>query len=237
VFEDMKARGQKRLDIVAMSNSYGQVFTDVAQKLAPAQGIEIVAVERFAAADTSFVSQALKLMAAQPEAILIAAAGTPAAMPPLELVKRGYKGQIYQTQAVANNDFLRVGGKDVEGTRMPVSPLLVAEQLPDSNVVKQEALRFVNAYRARYPNDQPSLFGGEAWDAYLLVDDAVRKALTQARPGTVEFRKAVRDALEQTKEKVLTQGVYTMTPQDHNGADERSQVLVEVKDGKWRYVK
>ncbi len=237
IYEDMKARKQSRLAIVAMSNAYGQAFVDVARQTAPGAQIEIVSVERFAGTDTSFVSQALKLIAAKPDAILIAAAGTPAAMPQLELAKRGYQGQFYQTQAVANNDFLRVGGQAVEGTRMPVSPLLVAEQLPDDNVIKPVAMRFVQAYQAQYANEQPSLFGGMAWDAFLLLENAVPAALKQAQPGTEAFRLALRQALEETKEMVLTQGVYTMTPQDHNGADERSQVLVEIKDGKWRYVK
>ncbi len=237
IFEDMKARKQSRLAIVAMSNAYGQAFVDEARKIAPDARIDVVSVERFAGTDTSFVSQALKLLAAKPDAILIAAAGTPAAMPQLELAKRGYKGQFYQTQAVANNDFLRVGGQAVEGTRMPVSPLLVAEQLPDDNVIKPVAMRYVQTYQAQYANEQPSLFGGMAWDAFLLLENAVPVALRQAQPGTEAFRQALRQALEETRGMVLTQGVYTMTPQDHNGADERSQVLVEIKNGQWRYVK
>jgi len=237
IFQDMKQRHQNKLAIVAMSNAYGQTFVDVANKLAASEGINIVAVERFSGTDTSFVSQAIKLLGVKPDAVLIAAAGTPAAMPQLELAKRNYKGQIYQTQAVANNDFLRVGGQALEGTRMPVSPLLVAEQLPDSNPVKSVALRYVAAYKAKYGNEQPSLFGGMAWDAFLQLEHAVPIALKKANPGTPEFRKALRQALEDIHELVLTQGVYTMSPTDHNGADERSQVMVEIKDGAWRYVK
>jgi branched-chain amino acid transport system substrate-binding protein len=236
MFKDMKARGMKRLAVIGVTNAYGQIFIDETQKLAPPEGIEVVSVERFSNSDTSFVSQAVKLTAAKPDAVLIAAAGTPAVMPQLALFDRGYKGQIYQTQPVATDDFLRVGGSRVNGTRIMISPVFVAEQLPDSNVTKAESMRFIKAWNAVYPNERHLLASGMVWDAHLLLDDAAKKALAVAKPGTPEFRKALRDALEQTKEKVLTQGVYTMTPQDHSGADERSQVLVEIKDGKWTYV-
>lgn len=236
MFDTMKKNGQKRLGIVAMGNAYGQTFVDVAQKIAPEAGIEIVGVERFGGTDTSFVSQAIKMIANKPEAVLVVAAGTPAVMPQLELKRRGFDGTFFQTQAVAGNDYLRVGGKDVEGTLMPVSPFLVAEQLPDSNPTKASGMAYVKLYEDTYGPDTRSLFGGCAWDTFLLLEHAATQALKTAQPGTPEFKSALRDALEQTKDLVLTQGVYTMSETDHNGADERSQVMVTVKDGKWRYV-
>lgn len=236
IFNSMKKKGEKTLSIIGMNNAYGQVFIDEAAKYAPAAGIKIVSVERFGGTDTSFVSQALKIIAAKPDAVFIAAAGTPAAMPQIELTNRGYKGTQYQTQAVANNDYLRIGGKAIEGTLMTVSPLLVAEQLPDSNIIKPVAMKYVQAVDAKYGPGSRTLFGGQAWDVSLMLEKAIPVALKKAKPGTPEFRLALRDALENIKDLVLTEGVYSMSVKDHNGADARSQVLVEVKDGKWKYV-
>lgn len=236
VFNSMKKKGEKTLAIIGTKDGYGQVFIDQAKKYAPEAGIKIVDIERFARSDTAFVSQALKIMATKPDAVFIAAAGTPGAMPQLELKKRGYTGTQYQTQAVANNDYLRVGGKAIEGTLMTVAPMLVAEQLPESNVIKPVALSYVKAFEKVHGPGSRSLFGGEMWDVSLFLDHVIPVALKTAKPGTPEFRQALRDALENVKDLVLTQGVYSMSVKDHNGADSRSQVLVEVKDGKWKYV-
>jgi branched-chain amino acid transport system substrate-binding protein len=236
VFDQMSKQKQTKLAIAAVANAYGQTFVDVAQKMAGAAGISVVSVERFAATDTSFVAQTVKLMGQSPDAVLIAAAGTSAALPHLELKKRGFTGTIFQTQAVANNDFLRIGGKDVDGALLPVSPLLVAEQLPDSNPVKPVALAYVNKFEGQYGAGSRSLFGAMAWDAMAMIEVATPAALKKAQPGTAEFRKALRDSIESAKDLVLTQGVYSMSPTDHNGADRRSQVLVRIDGGKWRYM-
>lgn len=181
IFNSMKKLGKKTLSIIGMNNAYGQVFINDAKKFAPAAGIEIVSVERFGGTDTSFVSQALKIIAANPDAVLIAAAGTPAAMPQIELKNRGYAGVQYQTQAVANNDYLRIGGKALEGTLMTVAPMLVAEQLPDSYESKAVALEYVTAFEKRHGPGSRTLFGGMAWDAYLLLENVVPVALKTAQ--------------------------------------------------------
>jgi len=236
IYDTMRSKGQKRLGIVAMNNAYGQTFVDVAQKTAGDAGIEIVDVQRFGGTDTSFVSQSIKLLSTRPDAVLIAAAGTPAAMPHLELKRRGFAGTIFQTQAVANNDFLRIGGKEIAGTYMPVAPFLVAEQLPDSHPTKEIGLKYVQTYEAKYGPNSRSLFGGSAWDTLLLLQDAAARTVEKAEPGTQEFKNLLRDEIENTKELVMTQGVYNMSPTDHNGADERSHVMVTLTDGQWRYV-
>ena len=236
IFASMKKKNEKNLAIVAMSNPYGQTFLDVAKQLSADAGIQIVDVERYGATDTSFVSQALKLLSTKPDAVLIVAAGTPAAMPQIELKSRGFAGTVFQTQAVANADFLRVGGTSVYGTLMPVSPLLVAEQLPANNPIRQVAMSHVEKYEGKYGAGSRSLFGGTAWDVYLLIEHALPAALKEAKPGTAQFRLALRDALEKTRNLTLTEGVYSMSASDHNGADQRSQVMVRIEDGKWRLV-
>jgi branched-chain amino acid transport system substrate-binding protein len=236
IFEDMKQNGKTKLGIVAVSNAYGQVFADVAQGMVGKYGISIVATERFNPTDPSFASQALKIQAARPDAVFIAAVGTPGATPHIELKRRGFAGTIYQTQAIANADFLRVGGKDVDGTLLPVSPLLVAEQLPAENPIKPLALEYVKAYEDKHGPKSRSLFGGMAWDARLFLEGAIKDTAAKAKPGTPEFRRALRDRIEQTKQLVVTQGVYTLSETDHNGADARSQVMVRIDNGDWHYV-
>ncbi len=236
IFRNMKKQGEKRLAIIAVSNAYGQTFIDVAQRRAAEHGIEIVNVERFNPTDASVTAQVIKTTSARPDAVFIAAVGTPAAMPHVDLKQRGFAGTVYQTQAVANQDFLRVGGKMVEGGMLPVSPLLVAEQLPDDNPVRPVALSYVQRYEQAYGPNTRAVFGGTAWDALILIQNALPAALAKAQPGTPAFREALRDALESGDEVTLSQGVYRMTPKDHNGADERSQVLVRIENGGWKYV-
>ena len=236
ILKDMQAKGKSRLAVVAVSNAYGETFLKVLQELAPKSNVSIVGVERFNPNDLTFTSQAIKLFASQPDAVFIAAVGTPGATPHIALVRRGFTGAIYQTQAIANNDFLRVGGNDVEGALFPVSPLLVAEQLPDGNAIKPVALDYLKIYEDQYGKGSRSLFGAMAWDARLFLEKAIVKACGKATPGTEAFRSALRDALETTSELVVTQGVYSLSPQDHNGADERSQVMVAIRKGGWSLV-
>lgn len=234
VYDDLKKKGLKRLAVVAVGNAYGQTFLDVAQKTASQAGIEIVDVQRYAATDASFVAQSLKVLSVRPDAVFIAAAGTPALLPQLELRSRAFAGPVYQTQAVANNDFLRLGGPRVEGTLLPVSPMLVAEQLAATNPIRATAVAYVAKYEAANGPASRSLFGGTAWDAYLLIEAAATPLLKSSPPGTPAFRTGVRDALEKLHDMVLTEGIYSMSVADHNGADARSQVLVTIRDGRWQ---
>ena len=176
--------------------------------------------------------QVLKLVAANPDAILIGAAGTPGATPQKELVGRNYKGKIYQTHGVANPDFLRVVGKDGNGTLLPIGPMLVFEQLPDSNPIKKVSAEYITAYEAKYGKGSRTTFGGHAYDAYLLIAQAVPEALKKAKPGTKEFHAALRDALEKSN-VIGTHGVFVMGPQEHNGLDNRARVMIKIDNGQW----
>jgi branched-chain amino acid transport system substrate-binding protein len=178
--------------------------------------------------------QVLKMMSQNADAVLIAGAGTPAALPQKTLKERGYKGKIYQTHGVANNDFLRVCGKDCEGTFLPAGPLLVAEQLPDSNPVKQAALTYKKAYEGAYGAGSVSTFGGHAWDAGLILQRAIPVALKKGEPGTPAFREALRAAIEETKNLPASHGIFNMSPNDHSGLDQRARVMVEIVGGKWK---
>jgi len=235
IAEHMAANGVKTVGFIGFSDAYGEGWSQEFAKAAELKKIKIVANERYARSDTSVTGQALKLMSAKPDAVLVAGSGTPAALPQKTLKERGYTGKMYQTHGVANADFLRVGGKDVEGTFLPAGPVLVAEQLPAANPVKKSALAYVAAYEAAYGKGSVSTFGAHAWDAGLLMSSAVPVALKKAQPGTPEFRAALRDALEQTKDVAGAHGVFTMSATDHLGLDQRARVMVKIENGAWKY--
>lgn len=223
----------KKVSFIGFANAYGEGWLQQFKKQTAEKGIEIVATESFNPTDTSVTGQVLKLMAAKPDAVFIAGSGTPAALPQKTLRQRGYQGPIYQTHGVANNDFLRICGKDCEGTLLPVGPVQMARSLPDSHPVKASALQYVNAYEAVHGPGSVSSFGGYAWDAGVLLQAAIPQALKVAQPGTPEFRVALRDALENVQNVAGATGIYNMSPTDHLGLDDRSRVMITIKDGNW----
>jgi len=230
----MTNAGIKTVAFIGFADAYGEGWYQEFSKIAEARKLQIVANERYNRVDTSVTGQVLKILAAKPDAVLIAGSGTPAALPQVALVEKGYKGKYYQTHGVANNDFLRVGGKNVEGTFLPAGPVLVAAQLPDSNPIKKVALDYVGKYEAAHGKGATSTFGAHAWDAGLLLANSIPVALKKAQPGTKEFRAALRDALEGLKDVTLSHGIVNMSPQDHLGFDQRARVMVRIEKGAWK---
>src|SRR5437762_49926 len=228
----MKANGVKTMGYVGFNDAYGDGWLAEIKRSTQTAGIKVVAEEKYNRSDASVTGQVLKLVSANPDAILIGAAGTPGATPQKELVARNYKGKIYQTHGVANPDFLRVVGKDGDGTLLPIGPMLVFEQLPDSNPIKRVAASYITAYEAKYGKGSRTTFGGHAYDPYMLIAQAVPQALKKGKPGTKEFRAALRDALE-TDNVVGTHGVFVMGPQEHNGLDNRARVMIKIDNGQW----
>lgn len=231
----MADNGVRTVGFIGFADAYGEGWYQEFVKAAGLKKLQIVANERYNRADTSVTGQVLKIVAARPDAVLIAGSGTPAALPQKTLKERGYGGKIYQTHGVANNDFLRVCGKDCEGTFLPAGPVLVAEQLPNDHPVKKSALAYVQAYEAAYGKGTVSTFGGHAWDAGLLLAAAAPEALKKAQPGTPAFRAALRDALENVKNVAGAHGIFNMAPTDHLGLDQRARVMVKVENGTWKY--
>jgi branched-chain amino acid transport system substrate-binding protein len=229
--------GIKNVAFIGFADAYGEGWWNEFSKIATARGLNIVAQERYQRTDTSVTAQVLKIMQAQPQAVLIAGSGTPAALPQKTFKERGYSGKIYQTHGVANNDFLRVCGKDCEGTLLPAGPVLVADQLPNDHPVKKSALAYIDVYEKAHGKGSVSTFGAHAWDAVVLLQAAIPQALKRAQPGTKEFRAALRDALEGVKNAAGAHGIFNMSPTDHLGLDQRAAVMVEIKNGTWQLVK
>ncbi|ADZ92834.1 ABC transporter substrate-binding protein [Marinomonas mediterranea] len=230
--DHMKRTGVKTLGLIGTADPFGENWSKVMKKLASDNNIEIVANESFQRQDTSITGQSLKLLLASPDAVLIAAPGSSSVLPQTTLKSTGYQGQIYQTHGAALDPFLKLGGDAVEGTILAASLMLVLDQAPETPS-KAIATKYVEDYQSLY-NKKPATFGGNVFDAGLLLETAIPTALKTAKPGTPEFRAALRDALESTTELSGTQGVYNITPEDHSGFDERGRVLITVKNGKWQ---
>ena len=236
VIEHMTKSGVKTLGFIGFNDPYGENWFKVFSPMAEKAGLKIIANERFTRTDQSVTGQALKLLSARPDAVFIAATGGPAVLPQSTLLEKGYKGKLYQTHGVATNDFIRIGGARVEGTLMAGGPMLVADDLPATNPIKAVAQGYIKAYDAKFGAGTSSTFGANTYDAGLLLGKAIPEALKKAKPGTPEFRAALRDALEASKDVVGAQGVFNMSAQNHNGMDARARVMMTVKGGKWTLV-
>ena len=232
----MKKHGVRTVGFIGYNDPYGESWYKEFSAQAAKAGIQLVANERYLRTDQSVTGQAIKIVAARPDAVLVAGTGGPAVLPQATLFDQGYRGRVYQTHGAASPDFIRIGGRKVEGTIMAASLLLVLPEIADTNPVKKVASDYVSAYEKLY-GAKPATFGANVYDAGMLLQRAIPSAAKRAKPGTAEFRAALRDALENTRELVATQGVYNLTAQDHSGFDQRGRVLITVRDGQFALLK
>jgi branched-chain amino acid transport system substrate-binding protein len=233
----MKANGVKTVGYIGFSDAWGDFILNATENVGWGSAeIHVVSNERYTRTDTDLTAQVNKLLAANPDAIVVGATGGGGALPHVALIERGYQKQIYHNHGTVNREFIRVGGKAVERAIAPSGPLLVAEDLPDDNPIKRVALDFVKRYEQTFGEGSRNASSGYSYDAYLLLSAAIPIARQRAKPGTPEFRSALREALENVS-VVGTHGVYNTTPKDHSGLDDRARVLVRVENGHWRLLK
>ncbi len=223
----------KRLGYVGFNDPFGEGFLKILPAMLAKNKIELVATEKYSRTDQSVTGQALKLIAAKPDAVFVAAVGGPAVLPQATLRDQGFKGTIYQTHAIATQDFIKIGGAKVEGTVLAAGGMLVFDEMSDANPVKNVAARFIRAYEKIY-GTRPATFGANTYDSGILLQYAIPDALKKGQPGSEAFRSALRDALEGQKEIVGCQGVFNVTASNHNGLDKRARELITIKDGKFR---
>jgi branched-chain amino acid transport system substrate-binding protein len=233
LYEHMKAHNIKTVGFIGYSDSYGDLWFNDLKKQGEPMGLTIVDEERFARPDTSVAGQVLKLVAANPDAVLIGASGTAAALPQSALRERGYTGLIYQTHGAASMDFIRIAGASAEGVLMVSGPVMNPEGQADSALTKKPGLALNTAYETKYGPSSRSQFAGHSYDAFEMLKRVIPVALKTAKPGTPEFREAIRQALLTEREIPATQGVYNFTATDRNGLDDRARILLTVKDGKY----
>src|SRR5882757_55552 len=233
LYAHMKAHNVKTVGYIGYSDSYGDLWFNDFKNQAVPMGIALVDEERFARPDTSVAGQVLKLVAANPDAVLVGASGTAAGLPQTELRERGYNGLIYQTHGAASMDFIRIAGKSAEGVIMASGPVMDPEGQPDSALTKKPGLALNTAYEAKYGPNSRSQFAGHSYDAFEVLKRIIPVALKAGKPGTPEFREAIRQALMTEKEIAASQGVYNFTEKDRYGLDDRSRIILTVKDGKY----
>lgn len=236
LIDHMVKTGIKTVGFIGTADPYGDNWLKVFGEGAALKGIKLVGSERFQRQDTSLTAQGLKILSAAPDAVLVAAPGSSSVLPQTTLFDQGYRGRMYQTHGAALPDFLKLGGKKVEGTILAASLMLVLDQVPDSHPSKKAAADYVAAYET-LNGAKPATFGANVFDAGLLLERAIPVALKSGEPGSAAFRSALRDALEQVRELPATQGVYNLTAADHSGFDERGRELITVSGGKWTLVK
>ena len=235
VIDRMQRDGIKKVAFIGFSDAWGDLVYNGAQKPAEADGIKILTNERYSRTDTSVTGQVLKMLATQPDAVLLGGSATQGALPPLALAERGYKGPLYGTPALLNADFVRVGGKAVEGVLVSAGPVIIAEQLPDSHFSKQISMAFRAAHEKANGAAPTDGFSAYSFDAWLIFMDAAKRTLATAKPGTPEFRTALRNAIFTTKELSGTHAIYNFKPGESYGVDERGLVLVRLTNGQWKY--
>ncbi len=233
LLKHMAKNGVKTVGFIGFSDPYGDNWLKVFAALGEKAGVKVIATERYGRTDPSVTGQVLKLLAAKPDAMLIAAVGGPAVLPQATLRDQGFKGTIYQTHAVATQDFITLGKDKVEGTILAAGPMLVIDEISDANPTRKVALNYIAAYEKQF-GVKPATFGANTWDSGILLERAIPVALKAGKPGSEAFRSALRDALENGREVIGTQGVFNITPTNHTGMDERARVLVIIRDGKFR---
>ncbi len=236
IIAQMKTVDVKTVAYIGFADAWGDLVYDALSKAAPAAGIKVVSNERYARTDTSVTGQILKIVAQKPDAVLTGTSGTPGTLPYLALAARGYRGKIYGTHAIINPDFIRVGGSSVEGLIAPTGPVVVVDQLPETNPSRKIGLDFRAAYEKTFKVAPTDAFGPYSFDAWLLFADAAKRVMPKIQPGTPEFRTALRDAIVTSKEVVGTQGVYNYKPGNPFGSDQRAVVMVKLEKGKWKYI-
>ena len=237
IAQKLKAQGVKTVGYIGYTDTWGDIVYKAIQSHAAEGGFKVVTDERYARSDTSVTGQILRLMSTNPDAIVVGGSGTGAALPHVTLIERGYKKGIYHNHGTVNAELIKVGGKAVVGAVAVTGPLVVPEELPDSHPTKKVSLDFTKRYEAAFGAGTRNAFAGYAYDGMLLLDAAAPAALKKGKPGTAEFREALRASLEGVKSVVGTHGVYNMNGQTHNGLDERARVVVQVENGAWHLMK
>jgi branched-chain amino acid transport system substrate-binding protein len=233
ILKHIAKSGVKTLGYIGVSDGYGEGYYKEVSRLAPTLGLTLTTHEVYARADTSVTGQALKVMSTNPDAVFIASAGTPAVLPQQALRERGYAGKIFQTHGVATEEFIKLGGAFVEGAVFAGEAFTIAGDLPPESPFRRATEEFVTAYQAAN-GQKPNLFAAHLWDVVTLIRKAAPNALKAARPGTAEFRSALRDELERGQNVYLNNGLSNMSKSDHNGYDERSAFFIKVEGGKFR---
>lgn len=223
-----KSKGAQKVAMLYMNNAFGDGGKNALTKAAADNGVSIIFEDKFEATDKEMSAQLARIKGSDAQAVLIWAIPPSASIVTRNYRELGLNIPLIHSHGIANKNFLDLAGDAANGIVLPVGKIVVAEQLPDSDPQKQALLSYAKDFTAKY-NSPPNTFGGHAWDAFNMVVTAIKEVGVD--------RSKIRDSLEKTKNFVGISGVFNMSDKDHNGLDQSSMVMVEVKDGKWTYIK
>jgi len=226
LFTYLRDKKLERVALLYAADSFGKDGAEWMEKLAPEFGITFAARESFGPQDTDMTPQLTRLRNDAPQAVICWTIGPAGAIVAKNRHQLGIELPLFQCHGLPDPKYIELAGAASEGDRMPSTKLLVAAQLPDSDPQKKTILNFIHLYDEVYDFDRQfpiNTHSGYAWDAVTIVAEAIRKAGTEP--------KALRQAIENTKDFVGVSGIYNLTPEDHNGLDIDSMVMVEVRDG------
>jgi branched-chain amino acid transport system substrate-binding protein len=235
IADRMKRDGIRTAGYIGFSDSWGDLVYNGAKAAEKEGGLVITTNERYARTDTTVTAQALKVIAARPDAMLDGGSATQAALPLLELRKLGFRGPFFGTPALLNRDFIRIGGQAAEGVQVSAGPVMVTAALPDTHFSKEIGTAFHEVFKKENGTDADDGFSGYAFDAWVVFLKAAQVALTKAEPGTQEFRQALMNAIYANHDVAGVHAVYNFTPNSYYGVDERSLVVVKLVNGNWVY--
>ncbi|MFZ5425627.1 MAG: ABC transporter substrate-binding protein [Thermodesulfobacteriota bacterium] len=229
ILKDAKARGFKKIAILTVSDGFGQAGREVLKQLVPAGGFELVADEVYGPKDTDMTAQLTKIKDIGPDAIICWGTNPGPAVVARNRAQLGIKTPLYMSHGVASKKFIELAGDAAEGIMLPAGHLIVAEQLPDSDPRKALLTGYAKDYREKFKGDV-STFGGHGWDGLKLVAKAIETEKS-AKPD------AIRAGIEKAKAFPGIGGMFTFTPEDHNGLTEDAFEMVVIQGGDWKILK
>lgn len=224
----IKAHGLARIASLGVNNAFGADSMKALRSLAEQAGVQIVYEGKFDPGDADFGSQLAQIARSNAQAVFVHATTGEGAPLTVQYRSMGIQLPLVHNYGIGNRAFLDMAKDATNGVIFPSGKLLVAQQLPDSDPQKAVLLKYSLDFKSKY-NVAPSTFGGHAWDAMLMA----RSAFEAVGPDP----SAIRDYMEtRVKNLVGITGVFNITPNDHTGIGKESLVLVEIKDGQWKYI-
>jgi branched-chain amino acid transport system substrate-binding protein len=224
IFQRMKAQKITKIGVLSSNTGFGKAGKDQIAKLAPEHGIQILVDEVYDKAATDLTAEVTKLKAANVQAILNWSIEPAQAIVIKNARQLGLTVPIFQSHGFGNIGYVKAAGAAAEGVMFPAGRLLVADVLAERHPQKALLVSYKKAYEAKFKEDV-STFGGHAYDAFVILADAVRRVGPD--------REKVRAAIEATKGLVGTAGVFTFSASDHNGLTIDAFEMLTVKDGKF----
>lgn len=229
IFATMKKQGISRIGAVVSNTGFGQGGKAQLEKLAPANGITLAITEVYESTATDLTGVLTKVKAQDVQAVVNWSVEPAQSLVPKNMKQMGFEVPLFQSHGFGNINYVKMAGKAADGILFPAGRLLVADALPAGHPQKQVLTAYKKEYEAIFKEDV-STFGGHAYDAFMLLTEAVKRA------GSTD-RGKVRDALEGLRGIPGTGGIFNFSPTDHNGLTMDAFEMLTVKNGEFTLYK